>query len=97
MFLTPTGGPGYGTEEGGVDAWGFQARLRGPSDDPAAAMAGAQLLDWTILTGPHPVRVDGVNVLNVQRLGAPPSPLPPDPSDRRFEYTADYILTTGVT
>ncbi len=96
VFLTPTGGPGYTTEEGGTDAWSFQARLRGPSDDPLAAQAAAGLLDWTILNGPHPVQVDGVNVLNVQRLGAPPAALPLDPADRRFEYVANYILTTGA-
>lgn len=95
VFLTPSGGPGYVTEEAGADAWSFQARLRGGSDDPLGAQAAAQLLDYTILHGPHPVQVDGVWVLNVQRLGSPPSPLPLDPSDRRFEYVANYILTTG--
>ena len=95
VFITATGGPGYTTEEGGTDAWSFQARVRGPEDDPLAAEAAAQLLDYVILHGPHPVTVDGVPVLNVQRLGSPPSPLPLDPSDRRFEYTANYIITTG--
>jgi hypothetical protein len=95
VFLTPSGGPGYATEEGGTDAWSFQARLRGPADDPLSAEAAAQLLDWTILHGPHPAQVDGVPVLNVQRLGSPPVPLPLDPSDRRFEYTASYVITTG--
>ena len=96
VFLTCTGGPGYVTEEGGVDAWTFQARLRGAADDPLGAQAAAQLLDWTILTGPRPVAVDGVNVLNVQRLGSPPTALPLDPADRRFELTANYIVTTGA-
>jgi hypothetical protein len=95
VFITGTGGPGYTTEEGGTDAWSFQARTRGPADDPLSAEAAAQLLDYTILHGPHPVTVDGVPVLNVQRLGSPPSPLPLDPSDRRFEFTANYIITTG--
>lgn len=95
VFLTPSGGPGYVTEEAGTDAWSFQARLRGGADDPLGAQAAAQLLDYVILHGPHPVQVDGVPVLNVQRLGAPPSPLPLDPSDRRFEYVANYIVTTG--
>jgi hypothetical protein len=95
VFLTPSGGPGYVTEEAGTDAWAFQARLRGGSDDPLGAQAAAQLLDYVILHGPHPVQVDGVPVLNVQRAGSPPSPLPLDPSDRRFEYTANYIITTG--
>jgi hypothetical protein len=95
VFITGAGGPGYTTEEGGTDAWSFQARVRGPEDDPLAAEAAAQLLDYMILHGPHPVTVDGVPVLNVQRLGSPPSPLPLDPSDRRFEFTCNYILTTG--
>jgi hypothetical protein len=95
VFLTPGGGPGYVTEEGGADAWAFQARLRGAADDPLGAQAAAQLLDWTILTGPHPVRTDGVNVLNVQRMGSPPVPLALDPADRRFEYTCNYVIITG--
>jgi hypothetical protein len=95
VFITGTGGPGYTTEEGGTDAWSFQARLRGPADDPLSAEAAAQLLDYVILHGPHPVTVDGVPVLNVQRLGSPPSPLPLDPGDRRFEFTANYVFTTG--
>ena len=95
VFLTMTGGPGYTTEEGGTDAWSFQARTRGPADDPLAAQAAAQLLDWTILRGPRNALPNGVPVLNAQRLGGPPSPLPLDPSDRRFEYTANYVITTG--
>jgi hypothetical protein len=95
VFLTLTGGAGYTTEEGGTDATSFQARTRGPADDPFAAQAAAQLLDWTILRGPRPAQALGVPVLNVQRLGGPPSPLPLDPSDRRFEYTANYVITTG--
>jgi hypothetical protein len=95
VFVTATGGPGYVTEEGGTDAWSFQARTRGPADDPFAAQAAAQLLDWTILRGPRPSSACGVPVLNVQRLGGPPSPLPLDPSDRRFEYVANYVITTG--
>jgi hypothetical protein len=95
VFVTPSGGPGYVTEEASADAWSFQARLRGAADDPLGAEASAQLLDWMILRGPRPVTVDGVPVQNVQRLGSPPSPLPLDPSDRRFEYVANYILTTG--
>lgn len=97
VTITPTGGPGYVTDEAAVDAWSFQARLRGPADDPLAAQAAAQLLDWTILNGPHNVLVDGVNVINVQRLGAPPSALPLDPADRRTEYVTNYIITLGVS
>ena len=96
VFITPTPGPGYVTEEGGADAWGFQARVRAGSDDPEGANAAAQLLDWTILTAFTPATVGGIRVINCQRLGATPSPLPLDPADRRFEYTADYILTIGA-
>jgi hypothetical protein len=95
VFITPSGGPGYTTEEGCTDAWTFQARVRGPADDPLAPDAAAQLLDATILRGPTHVLVDGVPVLNVQRSGGPPSPLPLDPADRRFEYVCTYIITTG--
>ena len=95
VFVTATSGPGYRTEEGGVDSWGLQARLRGDADDPLGAQAAAQLLDYVILHGPHPVTVCGVPVLNVQRLGGTPVALPLDPSDRRTEYTATYIFTTG--
>ena len=96
VFIVATGGPGYVIEEGGADAWSFQARVRGPADDPQAASVAAQLLDWTILTASYPVSVDGVRVLNCQRMGAPPSALPLDPNDRRFEFTANYIVTTGA-
>lgn len=96
VFLTPTGGPGYVTDEGGADAWSFQSRLRGPADDPLAAEAAAQLLDWTVLNGPHPVHVDGAVVLNVQRMGPPPVALPLDPADRRYELTCNYIITVGA-
>ena len=96
VFITATGGPGYTTEEGGTDAWSFQARVRGPADDPIAAEAAAQLLDWTILSASCPVVTGGVRVINCQRLGSPPSALPLDPNDRRFEYTAPYIIVTGA-
>jgi hypothetical protein len=95
VFITLSGGAGYTTEEGCTDAWSFQARVRGPSDDPLAADAAAQLLDAMILRGPTHILVDGVPVLNVQRSGGPPSPLPLDPSDRRFEYVCSYVIVTG--
>ena len=97
VTITATGGPGYGTEEGGVDAWSFQARLRGPSDDPdrgrgGRADAGLDDPDRP-LPGPS---VNGVRVISCQRLGSPPTVLPLDPSDRRFEFTANYIFVTGA-
>ena len=96
VFITATGGPGYLTEEGGVDAWSFQARLRGPADQPQAALAAAQLLDWTILTAAYPAQVDGVRVITCYRMGSPPSALPLDPADKRFEFTANYIIVIGA-
>lgn len=96
VFITATGGPGYVTEEGGVDAWSFQARTRGPADQPQVAIAAAQLLDWVILQGPYPASADGVRVLNCQRLGSPPAALPLDENDKRFEYTANYIIVIGA-
>ena len=49
-----------------------------------------------ILSASTPANVDGIRVINCQRLGGPPSVLPLDPGDRRFEYTADYVFITGV-
>ena len=59
------------------------------------AMDGAH--ETSVLTALTPAWVNGVRVISCQRLGSTPSPLPLDPSDRRFEYTADYIFITGVT
>ena len=96
VFVTMTGGPGYATEEGGVDNWSFQARVRGASDDPYGPEVAAQELDWLLLTAPVPSSADGVHVRMVTRMGSPPAPLPLDPADRRFEYTANYIVSIGV-
>jgi hypothetical protein len=95
VTLTPSGGPGYVTEEAALDAWAFQARLRGPANDPDAAELAAQQFDWYVLTARTPQPVDGVTISNIGRLGAPPSPLPLDPADRRFEFTCTYVITTG--
>lgn len=95
VFLTPSGGPGFVTEEAALDAWTFQTRVRGPADDPIAPELAAQQLDYLILTASYPQQVDGVTVALCARLAAPPSPLPLDPSDRRFEYTTTYVITTG--
>lgn len=96
VFITATGGPGYLTEEGGADAWSFQARVRGPADQAQAALSAAQLLDWTILTASYPVNVDGVRIINAYRMGSPPAALPLDEADKRFEFTASYIIVTGA-
>jgi hypothetical protein len=95
VTLTPSGGPGYVTEEAALDAWAFQARLRGAADDPLGAELAAQQLDYLILTAPTPQAVDGITVACITRLGSPPSPLPLDPADRRFEFTCSYVITTG--
>lgn len=97
VTLTPSPGPGYVTEEAALDAWAFQARVRGPADDPLAPELAAQRLDWLILTAPTPQVVDGVAVVSIGRLGSPPSPLPLDPADRRTEFTCTYVITTGVS
>jgi len=97
VTLTPSGGPGFVTEEAALDAWTFQARLRGPADDPLAPELAAQQLDYLILTADYPQKVDGITVSLCARLAGPPSPLPLDPSDRRFEFVCSYIVTTGVS
>jgi hypothetical protein len=96
VTLTPAGGPGYVTEEAALDAWAFQARLRGPQDSPVTAELAAQQLDWMLLTAPTPQQVDGVTIAVITRLGAPPTVLPLDPSDRRTEFTCTYVITTGA-
>lgn len=94
VTLTPSGGPGYVTEEASHDSWTFQARLRGGANDPLGAELAAQQLDQLILTAGKQ-SVDGVTVSSIARLGSPPSPLPLDPADRRTEFTCTYIVTTG--
>ena len=96
VIITGTGGPGYLTEEPATDGWSFQARVRGPANDPIAAEAAAMLLDSTILGASFPVNIDGVQIQHVHRLSARPQPLPLDPADRRFEFTANYIMIAGV-
>ncbi len=95
VWITGTGGPGYVTEEGAADAWSFQARIRGPSDQPYPPEAAAQLLDTMIFTAPDPLTIDGVTILVAHRAGSPPAPLPVDPKDLRHEFTCSYIIITG--
>lgn len=96
VHITGTGGPGYTTEEPATDGWSFQARVRGPSDDPIAAEEAAMQLDALILGAPFPAVIDGVKIQHVHRMSARPSPLPLDPADRRFEYTCSYVMIAGV-
>jgi hypothetical protein len=96
VFITSTGGPGYTTEEPATDAATFQARVRGPADDVKDAQAQAQLLDAMILGAQFPALVDSVHIVAVHRLSGPPAALPLDPSDRRFEFTCNYVIITGV-
>ena len=95
VWVTLTGGPGYVTEEGSADAWGFQARVRGTANDQYGPEAAAQLLDNMILNASYPASVDGISIQVVHRLGSPPTPLPVDPSDQRYEYTCNYVIVTG--
>lgn len=95
VFITPAGGPGWVTEEGALDAWSFQARLRGPAGNPIEPEAKAQELDLLLFTG-APATVDGVRIAAFTRSGSPPQPLPLDPASRRFEYTCTYVITTGA-
>lgn len=92
VTITPTTGPGYTTEEAGLDNWGFQLRVRGASDDPLGPELAMQQLDYLILTAGYPASVDGVTITLAYRSGASPTPLPLDPNDRRFEYVCTYLL-----
>jgi hypothetical protein len=94
ITITPTSGPGYVTEEAGLDNWGFQARVRGPSDNQFASEEAIQQLDFLLLTAPYPVKVDGQTVQICYRSGATPTALPLDPNDRRFEYVCTYLIVT---
>jgi len=96
VFIAGTGGPGYTTEEPATDAVTFQARVRGPADDPLAARLAADTLDALILSAPFPAQVDGVTIVHVHRLAGRPSMLPLDEADKRFELTCSYVLVIGV-
>jgi len=96
VHITGSGGPGYTTEEPATDAWAFQARVRGPSDDPLTAEDAADQLDSLILHASFPAVIDGMKIVHVHRLAGRPAPLPLDPADRRFEYTCNYVMIAGV-
>jgi hypothetical protein len=96
VFIITIPGPGYTTEEPATDAKAFQARVRGPADDPLAAEMAATLLDHMILGASFPAVIDGVPIVHVHRVGATPVALPLDPKDKRFEYTCNYVIITGA-
>jgi len=96
VVITGGGGPGYTTEEPATDASNWQARIRGPADDPFGAEQAAMDLDKLILNANFPVQVDGTWIVTCFRLGSGPTPLPYDPSDRRTEFTSNYVIVTGV-
>lgn len=96
VFISATGGPGFTTEEMATDAWSFQARVRGPTDEPYEPEVMALRLDQMLLGAPYPLHVDGVSVQAANRTGSPPAPLPLDPGDLRHEYTCSYIVIAGV-
>lgn len=95
VTITVTPGPGWITEEAALDCWGFQTRVRGPSDTPLEPDLKSQQLDVLILNADTPVVIDGMAIILVTRVGSTPSPLPLDPRDRRFEYVCSYLITTG--
>jgi hypothetical protein len=97
VFITGGGGPGFITEEASADSGVFQARVRGPSDQPFAAEIAAQKLDTLITKSTSfPVTIDGVLVSLASRLSNGPTPLPVDPDDLRHEFTCSYIFVTGA-
>jgi hypothetical protein len=96
VVITGGGGPGYTTEEPATDGSSFQARLRGPAEDWLEAEAKAQALDLLILRARFPVQIDGTWVVACYRLGNGPTPLPYDSADQRGEFTANYVIVTGV-
>jgi hypothetical protein len=95
VWITGGGGPGYLTDEGGIDASQFQVRVRGPQDDAFEPESVAQLLDSMVLRASFPAFIDGVNINVVYRATNGPTPLPVDPADLRHEFTCNYIFVTG--
>jgi hypothetical protein len=96
VHVAATGGAGFTTEEPATDAITFQARVRGPADDPLAARLAADTLDALILSASFPAQVDGTQIVHVHRLAGRPAMLPLDESDKRFELTASYVIVIGV-
>lgn len=96
LFITMTGGPGFTSEEGATDAWSFQARIRGTTDDIASPGLAMQLLDSLIFNAQFPALVDGVPIQHVHRAAGPPAPMPVDPTDLRHEFTCSYLVIAGA-
>ena len=96
VTVTSTPGPGY-TLEAAADAQAFQARVRGPQNDQAAAEALAFALDALILAASFPVVVNGRTIIHCHRLGGTPSPLAATPdSGERYELVCSYVLIAGT-
>lgn len=95
VWITMTGGPGFVTEEGGLDALTFQAMVRGSSDDYVSAEVAAKTLDQLILAAAFPVTIDGVTISHAHRLAGAPAALPVDPADLRHTFTCNYVIITG--
>ena len=96
VFITVSGGTGYVTEEAAADSWTFQARLRGPQNEPDAALNAAAQLDALILwMASQRFAPYGTAILTAGRTGGPPAQLPLDPEDRRFQTTCNYMAVTG--
>lgn len=99
LIITGAGGPGYLTDEASVDASIFQARVRGAPDDPIGAETAASTLDDMLAAASRtrfPLAIDGTSVNTLYRSGSGPTALPYDPSDRRTEFTCNYVIVTGV-
>jgi hypothetical protein len=96
VFVTPTPGPGYITEEAALDCWGFQVMVRGPADDPTTPALVIQQFDVMVLNANFPAVVDGLLINIITRSGGTPVPLPLNPQDRRFAYVCTYLITTGL-
>jgi hypothetical protein len=95
--ITPTPGPGFQLEAA-ADASAFQARVRGPQNDPAAAETLAFALDALILAAPFPGIVDGRTIVHCHRLGGTPTPLAATPDlGERTELVCSYVLIASTT
>ena len=97
VVVTATPGPGY-VMEAAADAGAFQARVRGPQNDPAAAEQLAYALDSLILGAQFPaVTSSGQVIVHVHRLGGTPAPLSGSPDDGdRYELTASYVAIAST-